>query len=415
MIAKLSQYFLPNSSSVNERRYDLDWLRVLAFGLLIFYHVGMLYVQNWGYHVKSQYLSLPLEGIMLLVNPWRMLILWFISGVAIRFILAKVSLGRLVVMRTYRLLLPLLFGILVVVPPQLYYEMTANGDLAMSYWQFYQVFFDLDNPIFEKYQAGIWPHIDVNHLWYLRELWVFSLYLIVLLPVLNANWFESLIDQFEKLSGTSQIAIALVPIALVQFFLDGDREIFGFLLIVFGYVFAWRTVLWQKLALHSTRLLLIAVATYFLFVSFYYLVWLKTGEESSSELLILGYLIYSFDRLIWLLAILGLSYRFLNRKSDKLTYFSEAVYPYYILHQTLIVVLGYELTQLNLGGAVESILVLTLTFTLCGLSFEVIRRLEFLRPFFGLKLQKEYQVTWRYVGGSVAALLVLVTGLEILI
>ena len=60
------------------RRYDLDWLRVLAFGLLIFYHTGMLYSQNWGFHFKSQYLSSNIENIMLLLSPWRMGLIWFI-------------------------------------------------------------------------------------------------------------------------------------------------------------------------------------------------------------------------------------------------------------------------------------------------------------------------------------------------
>ena len=415
MIAKFSQYFMPDTARLTARRYDLDWLRVLAFGLLIFYHVGMLYVQNWGYHVKSQYLSQSLENLMLLVNPWRMLILWFISGAAIRFILAKVNLGHFIVMRSYRLLLPLLFGILVVIPPQLFYEMTANGDLDIGYWQFYQAFFDSNNPIFEKYQAGIWPHVDVNHLWYLRELWVFSLYLVALLPILNASWFEKIIDHFEKLHGILQMVVALTPIALVQFLLDGSREVLGFLMIVYGYIFAWRTELWQKLADNAIGLLVAALITYLMFALFYNMVWLKTGKESAPEILILGYLIYSFDRLVWLLAILGLSYKFLNRTGQRLTYFSDAVYPYYILHQTFIIAIGYELTQLNLGGVIEPVLVLVFTFALCVISFELIKRVEFLRPLFGLKLQHSYQKPWQYIGKAVAVMLIVPIGLEILI
>ena len=61
------------------RRADLDWLRILAFGLLIFYHIGMLYVADWGYHVKSHHSSEALQSLMLLVNPWRMPVLWLFS------------------------------------------------------------------------------------------------------------------------------------------------------------------------------------------------------------------------------------------------------------------------------------------------------------------------------------------------
>ena len=72
------------ASNLERRRYDLDWLRFIAFALLIFYHIGMFYV-TWPYHVKSQYASTFAEPLMLIVNPWRLALLFFISGVAIRF------------------------------------------------------------------------------------------------------------------------------------------------------------------------------------------------------------------------------------------------------------------------------------------------------------------------------------------
>ena len=64
------------------RRYDLDWLRITAFGLLIGYHVGMLYVP-WAFHVKSEYRGGPgLVALMLASNPWRLPLLFVISGAA---------------------------------------------------------------------------------------------------------------------------------------------------------------------------------------------------------------------------------------------------------------------------------------------------------------------------------------------
>lgn len=70
-----------------ERRYDLDWLRVIAFAVLIFYHISMLFAVDRGLHYKSQYKSEFLQNFMLLVNRWRLLLLFFISGVASRFFL----------------------------------------------------------------------------------------------------------------------------------------------------------------------------------------------------------------------------------------------------------------------------------------------------------------------------------------
>jgi hypothetical protein len=115
------------------RRHDFDWLRVLVFAVLIFYHIGMLYVADWGFHYKSQYQSEILQNLMLLVNRWRLPFLFFISGVASRYLLQKYSLINFAKARTWRLL----FGVLVIVSPQLYVEMTKKEDLHLSYWEFY--------------------------------------------------------------------------------------------------------------------------------------------------------------------------------------------------------------------------------------------------------------------------------------
>ena len=126
------------------RRYDLDWLRIIAFGLLIFYHVGMFYV-TWGWHVKSIYASPAAEPLMRLVNPWRLALLFFISGVAIRFATDKAeSLGRFAWSRIVRLGLPLLFGLYAWVMPQAYYQVRQSGEFTGSIVAFYPDYVKLE-------------------------------------------------------------------------------------------------------------------------------------------------------------------------------------------------------------------------------------------------------------------------------
>ena len=368
------------------RRFDLDWLRVIAFGLLIFYHVGMLYVENWGYHIKSQYLSSQLESLMLLLNPWRMPILWMISGIAIRFVMAKVEVFHFIKWRSYRLLLPLLFGILVVVPPQLYYEMSFKDGGSFSYWEFYSAFWQLDHPMFENYQPGIWPHIDVNHLWYLRELWTFSLYLLALIPIFNSKPVISAINWIAQRSGWLLLLAMLLPIVAIQFSLQETREALGFLFLCYGFLLGWHPILWDKLKNNAFRLLITGLVCYLAVVYFYNTYWMTQNENTDAYALIMGRIIYSLDRLVWVLAILGLGFRFLNIPSSKLSYLNDAVYPFYILHQTVIIALAFELSSFKLGGAIESFLVISMTFIMLLLSYELIRRSNLLRPLFGLKL-----------------------------
>ena len=105
----------------HSRRYDLDWLRIIAFGLLIFYHIGMFYV-SWDFHVKSVHAGPDIEPLMKLINPWRMTVLFIISGVALRFAMDMARFGRFAWSRFWRRFLPLAFGVLVIVAPQSWLE-----------------------------------------------------------------------------------------------------------------------------------------------------------------------------------------------------------------------------------------------------------------------------------------------------
>ncbi|MEO8002358.1 MAG: acyltransferase family protein [Arenimonas sp.] len=377
------------NASPLERRYDLDWLRILAFGLLIFYHIGMLYVADWGFHYKSQYLSRPLEGLMLLVNMWRMPLLWLISGISIRFVLQKVSAYRFVTARSLRLLLPLLFGILVIIPPQLYVEMTGKGDLHMSYWQFYQIFFDIHNPVFAKYQPGILPHIDVNHLWYLRELWTFSIFILILSPLLNSRFVQAGMDWLANKAGFfGLLLLPMIPMIVISASFQDDKYPMGFIFLLYGYLIGWNVRLWEQIKKYRRIFLVIAAVSYIAILFAYFVVWFDPVLKAMWWAKWLG-LITVFDTWPAVLALLGYSAVYLNKPSNKIRYFNDAVLPYYILHQTFIVVLAYWLSPLLLGPVGAALIIIVATFSGCIVSYEIIRRINFLRPLFGLKLQQQ--------------------------
>jgi hypothetical protein len=368
------------------RRYDLDWLRVIVFGLLIFYHIGMLYVANWGFHYKSQYLSEPLEGLMLAVNQWRMPLLWVVSGISIRFVLQKISAFKFVSARSLRLLLPLLFGVLVVVPPQLFIEMSGKGELHMSYWQFYQVFFDLDNAIFKKYQPGIVPHMDVNHLWYLRELWTFSLIVLCLSPLLNSRFVQAGVNWLAGKTGFAGLCfLPLIPIVAIHVLIpeeNGNQT--GFTFLIYGYLIGWHVNLWGQIKRYRGIFLSVAVFTYIFILFAYFMVWLDPVLKALwwSEWLGLLAVMNGWSAV---LALLGYAAVHLNKPSAKLQYFNDAVLPYYILHQTFILILAFLLSPLKLGPLLEPLAIIFGTFSACIISYEIIRRITLLRPLFGLK------------------------------
>jgi hypothetical protein len=407
---KIAKTFVPNNDDMPSRRYDLDWLRVFVFGLLILYHTGMFYVENWGWHAKSIYQSELLENFMLIVGPWRMPVLWLIAGISIRFILAKVSILRFVTLRSFRLLLPLLFGVLVVVPPQLYIEMRYNGDINMNYWQFMNEFFSSSSVIFDKYQAGIWPHIDVNHLWFIRSLWQFSMVLLCLTPLLNTQWVNRTVNGLLNRHGVFVILLAILPLFFLQITWDKDtvRYPLGFTFMIYGYLIGWNPLFWQRISQNIKPLVITSIISYCSFILFYNL-----EQPKSSTVLLVGLFNYNLLRILGVLAALALAHKFLNVKSAKLSYFNNAVYPFYILHQTIILVIGYNLTQLSLGPILEPILLITVTVLLSFLGYEFIRRTDLLRPFFGLKMEGIYAKSLQQIGYIIAITLTFLIGLRI--
>jgi glucan biosynthesis protein C len=148
-----------------ERRHDLDWVRVCAFGLLVFYHVGMYYV-TWDWHVKSPQAGPALEPFMLLSSPWRLSLLFLVSGAASAFLLARQPKGFLG-SRSWRLLLPLIFGMLIIVPPQAYYELLDSrypGGYHDGYLAFWSRYLAGDGSFCDDDGCLILP--TWNHLWF---------------------------------------------------------------------------------------------------------------------------------------------------------------------------------------------------------------------------------------------------------
>lgn len=376
------------------RRYDLDWLRIIAFGLLIFYHIGMFYV-TWDWHVKSDHAGTAIEPLMLLVNPWRLDLLFFISGVATVFLAQKLGTFRLAGSRFTRLFWPLLFGILVIVPPQSFYEIVSQVHFTGSYLNFYG-----------KYLTGYsgWCDMDGcltvptwNHLWYVAYLLVYSLIFAALWPLLK----RIPLVWATRLPAPVYFAI---PIALYWFAqavmqpqfedthaLVGDWTVhthsFGFFLL-------------GALAARFDRLFDIAAKSRWLslvvgFIAYATLSWLRHLYYAKAlpwplEIAwVIGTFTESCQAVFMMFALLGFARRHLADADGPIRRtLTEAVFPFYIVHQTLIVVFAYNLNLLHLSVAVEATILVVATAAGCGLSYLIVRAIVPLRPLFGLPFSK---------------------------
>lgn len=373
----------------NERLYGLDWLRIGAFALLILYHIGMVFVP-WDWHVKT---AQPVEWLvypMLAINPWRLMLLFVISGFASRALLSKLgSGGAFAGQRSKRLLIPLLAGMVLFVPPQPWAELRSDGVISAGYAHFW---------LQEYFRFGSLGGVALptwNHLWFVAYLWAYTMVL-ALLSVLPDAAKAHLQQAFDRVfSGAGLFVwpvLYLLAARLLLFPRFGEthallddayaHSVYGFAFF-FGVGLARSQRLWQSILVCWKPAAAAALLGFGVLaaVEFAY-----PGNTRAPALwLDLAWLGRSVQAWGAIIALLGAARLFLNRDGPARRYLTEAVFPYYIAHQTIIVLAAFWLAPLRLGAAAEFAILLPVTVVGCFLTFEVGRRIAWLRPLIGLR------------------------------
>jgi hypothetical protein len=375
-----------------ERRIDLDWVRIAAFGLLIFYHVGMLYV-SWGFHIKSAHRITALEPLMLVLNPWRLALLFLVSGVATRFMLRKNPLPRLMRLRSVRLLIPLIFGIFVVVPPQAYHQIVESVGYPAGFADFYLWHYLAFGKEFCPNPCIILP--TWNHLWFVVYLWVYTMATGAVLAVCPA--LPGAIEQrlAPLMSGPWLFVVPSVLFAVYRLLLlpsfpsthalfsDWYNHALYATAFLLGFLLAHADGFWD--AVERRRWIALSLAT-LLFLSFLALRWSgSAGAPWPLALKLYGGLAYGFYQWLGLVAVFGFARRRLTADSAARRYLTEAIFPYYIVHQTAIIMIAHALRDQDLPAWLEGGIVIAGTLAACVLAYEIVRRVGVLRPLFGLR------------------------------
>lgn len=389
------------------RRYDIDVLRTLAFGLLIAYHVAMVYVADWGYHFKAEEQYEWLTWPMVFVNRWRMSLLFLLSGVAVGLALASSGAGRFAVLRTWRLFLPLVFGMLLIVPVQSYVEALANGAIEPGFITFLVRYLQLQPWPPGTFTGG--EHgVTWNHLWYLAYLWVYSLLLAAMLPLARTAAGRWRGGTWVSPSHWRILPLILLPtmylfacIYWLQDWFPDTKALFGdwanhaqyFPVFIFGVVVARSVLFWDTLVAGRHWTLAATAAGAVLYMGLRIL-GRTLSPESLAELpewnwRAISSTAQALYRWSALLCMLGFAKLYLDRPYRWLPYANEAVYPWYILHQSLIIPLAFVVASLPVSGWMEMPLVLLGTVAGCALLHELfIRRIPWLRPLFGLPVAR---------------------------
>ena len=341
-------------SHTSSRRFDLDWLRIAAFGLLILYHCGMLFV-TWDFHIKLARLEW-LEPVMHLSNAWRLSLLFLISGIASAAMLAKTPSGFLGE-RSRRLLLPLLFGVAVVVPAQSWVEVQASGVWTGSYLQFWRA----EYFAFDTHLGPILP--TWNHLWFIAYLWFYTLLLALALHLPAAARTAAARAAGWALAGSRLLwvpmaAFAVITVTMADAWPDTHDLVHDLRAhLVYGSVFA------IGLALGPAGPLWPAVTRWWRLALALGLVGWLAGElmlvpAGDPEGLRMAAIRIARAVQGWgmIIGLLGAAQRWLTFDHRWRLPLAQAVFPAYLFHQTLLILIAWWVRDLTLPAQAALVL-----------------------------------------------------------
>jgi hypothetical protein len=367
------------------RHTGLDWLRIAAFGLLILYHIG-LYFGPWGWHIDApqplQWLVFPL----LALNPWRMTLLFVVSGYAARALLSRGEPGQFLWSRAIRLLVPLSFGVLVVVAPQPWVERSVSGTYhqgLLHYW-LYDYFTPADHST---------PALD--NLWFVVYIWAYSVIVALAawaLPVRGQDRFQLWGERL--LSGGRVLLLPIVWLLLVRLVLfptmqptnrlfdDFNGHLVYFPAFLFGFFLARAPGLIDEIRRLSWPAAFLALGGYLIVVLEQLLIdHYDTPGTTVAMLARAGTAATNWGMII---VLIGLADRIEGGSPRWRTILNEAVFPCYIVHQTAIVLIAWWIRPLDLPNLAQFALILPGTCLACLLFYWLGKASGPFRPLFGL-------------------------------
>lgn len=363
------------------RRRDLDWLRVGAFGLLIGYHVMLAY-GPYDWHVHSRYTFEWVREAVLVTNPWRLTLLFLVSGAALRFMSIRRSAGQVLRQRLERLGPPLVFGVLVLVTIQSWIEALDKGGFSGGYLAWLAREFS---------PSGIANGVPFNHLWFVLYIAVYSLVAVWLMsrPHLIERWGGWL---ERNLTGWRVLAVPMAYLVVIRVCLfpifgltnnlpvDWYNHASSLAAFLFGFLIVGRESIWKDIERFRWVAVGIAAVALPLMMA---QVWHPGG---GAFLGVPRNAVVAVDQWAVIVALLGFgSRRLRDTDSRVLRYLTDAIFPLYLAHQTILVMTIWLMRDVVMPAPVEALTLVAITLGGSLLVYEIVRRIPLIRPVWGLK------------------------------
>lgn len=377
-----------------QRQNYLDWLRILAILGVLFFHSAMPFIE-WGFHIRNKETSNMLLEMNDFLHMFRMPLLFFISGTVSYYMLRNRTGAGFIGLRFTRLFIPVVFGVLVIVPPQVYMERLTQG-FKGNFWQFYPSVF----------KTGMYPHgnFSWHHLWFIVYLLIYDIICAPFFVWVMSGKAKGFVQRLGWLATGKRIYLLMLPAVLINAFMSYYFPETNALIDDPAYFLYWLSFLLPGFLCIANSRLMDSIEnnrqTSFTiaFLSLMLLCYLRWNDLEPWDINILPYT-YAFHGLRaicgwgWVMTLIGYGKKKLDKPHPALSYLNQAVYPFYILHQTVIIIVAYYVVQTpdTIGMKYAFIVITTLLISMC-IYHLFIRPFSVTRFLFGMKPLPKQQI-----------------------
>ncbi len=371
-----------NKKLINfERRYDIDWLRIIAVFLVFIYHCSRFF-DEFEWHIKNDEVDLGVTFFFTFLGGIGMPLFFIISGMATFYFLGFANAGLYIKARFIRLMIPFLFAIFTQIPIQVYLDRVSHSEFTGSFFEFYPQYF---NGLYGY--GGNFPWAGF-HLWFLILLFLFSLVTVNLFVFLrkdkNLEKISKVAPFFKK---PGSLYLLIIPALLLQLLNPlsilgefGGYNLFSLLVFyIIGFMIASDKYFKESIENHWHIALIVGIISILilpvviLFLDNFFLYW------------ILG-LTYVWS---FIIVILGSASKHLNFNHKSRKFLNDIVMPFYVVHQTIIVIIGFYVVQTDLMILLKYLIICGISFAIIIALVMIIRQVNILRFLFGMSLKKK--------------------------
>jgi glucan biosynthesis protein C len=374
------------TTTTSQRRYDLDWLRVILIGFVFIFHSGRFF-DTGGWHVKNAETFFGVQVWTTFLANWMMPAIFMVSGASLFFAMNNTN-GKFVKDKVLRLLVPLVVGAFTHVAVQVYLERVTHHQFAGTFFEFLPQYF---NGLYGFGGNFAWMGL---HLWYLLVLFIFSIALLPLFRWLKGRGTRALNKFGDVLSLPLVVYTLAIPIAFLMVNLDprngllGSRDMGGWPLLIYLLFFIYGFVVISHAGLQERvkqqRWLSLALGV--IGIAALFALWGAQGDPYfGSTRYAQVFTIFGISSWCWVLAIFGFSMQHLTFNKPYLQPLNEAVLPFYVLHQSILIYVGYFVVQLDIPALAKWLIIAPLSFAIIVGLIAIIRRVNVLRFLFGMR------------------------------